>query len=236
MQRVFQGASTVNAILKGDLIERAAEAGMRSVFIGFESLDESSLQFASKQQNIGRDYDVSIRRLDDLGIKVNGSFVFGLDGDTTEVFARTVEWAVSRGITTATFHIATPYPGTEYYRQMQIEGRLRTDDWDLYDTRNIVFEPKGMSAEALKSGYEWAYREFYSWAIIYRSSQQHVVLNQSLRNFSYSAGWKKSEPVWNWLIQSGLLGKMRRTLELTLDGSNQYEPIIGGKNGLEKVV
>src|SRR5262249_48186415 len=39
MGRVFQGASTVNAILQGDLIERAVEAGMRSVFVGFETLD-----------------------------------------------------------------------------------------------------------------------------------------------------------------------------------------------------
>jgi radical SAM superfamily enzyme YgiQ (UPF0313 family) len=236
MRRVFQGASTVNAILKGDLIERAAEAGMRSVFIGFESLDVSSLQFSNKQQNMGRDYDAAIRQLDDLGIKINGSFVFGLDGDTSDVFARTVDWAVSRGITTATFHIATPYPGTEYYRQMQSEGRLQTHDWDLYDTRHVVFEPKGMTAASLTAGYEWAYREFYSWLNIYRASQQHAAPNQSLRHFFYSAGWKKAEPVWNWLIQSGLLGQMRKTLELTLDGPNQHKPIAGEKDGVEEVV
>ena len=50
MGRLFQGASTVNAILKGDLIERAADAGMRSVFIGFESLGVNSLAFSNKQQ------------------------------------------------------------------------------------------------------------------------------------------------------------------------------------------
>jgi radical SAM superfamily enzyme YgiQ (UPF0313 family) len=236
MRRVFQGASTVNAILKGDLIERAADAGMRSVFIGFESLDASSLQFSNKRQNLGRDYDAAIRRLDDLGIKINGSFVFGLDGDSSDVFARSVDWAVSRGITTATFHIATPYPGTEYYRQMQSEGRLQTHDWDLYDTRHVVFEPKGMTAASLTAGYEWAYREFYSWPNIYRASQQHAVPNQRLRHFFYSAGWKKAEPVWNWLIQSGLLGQMRKTLELTLDGRNQHKPITGENDDVEEVV
>ena len=39
MGRVFQGASTVNAVLDSDLIEQAAQAGMRSVFIGFETLN-----------------------------------------------------------------------------------------------------------------------------------------------------------------------------------------------------
>ena len=38
MRRVFQGAATVDSILRGDLIERAAEAGMRSIFVGFETL------------------------------------------------------------------------------------------------------------------------------------------------------------------------------------------------------
>ena len=49
---------------------------------------------------------------------INGSFVFGLDGDDPEVFPRTVDWAVKVGITTATFHILTPYPGTALFTDM----------------------------------------------------------------------------------------------------------------------
>src|SRR6185437_5086007 len=55
MNRVFQGASTIDAILRGDLIERAAEAGLRSVFVGFETLSEGNLVQSNKRQNIGRD-------------------------------------------------------------------------------------------------------------------------------------------------------------------------------------
>jgi radical SAM superfamily enzyme YgiQ (UPF0313 family) len=220
MGRLFQGASTVNAILKGNLIEQAAKTGMRSVFIGFESLTNESLKFSNKQQNLGRDYEAAIRRLDSLGIKVNGSFVFGLDGDTADVFARTVAWAVNQGLSTATFHIATPYPGTEYYRQMHSEQRLLHSDWSKYDTRQVVCQPKGMTSEQLIKGYEWAYREFYSWRNIARASKQHTAINQQLRHFAYSVGWKKMEPVWNGLIQSGLLEHMRKILEMTLDGEN----------------
>ena len=43
MNRVFQGASTIDAILRGNLIEKAAEAGLRSVFIGFETLSNQNL-------------------------------------------------------------------------------------------------------------------------------------------------------------------------------------------------
>lgn len=43
---------------------------------------------------------------------INGSFIFGLDNDTVDVFDRTTEWAVKNGIATASNHILTPYPGT----------------------------------------------------------------------------------------------------------------------------
>ncbi|TXH69635.1 MAG: B12-binding domain-containing radical SAM protein [Thiothrix sp.] len=235
MGRLFQGASTVNAILKGNLIEQAAEAGLRSIFIGFESLGKDSLSFSNKSQNLGRDYVAAIQRLDSLGIKINGSFVFGLDGDTPDVFARTVDWAVSQGLTTATFHIATPYPGTEYYKQMQAQGRLTTQDWDIYDTRHVVFQPKGMSAQQLKAGYDWAYKAFYSWANIAKASQNHAAFNQHLRHFAYSAGWKKAEPMWNFMIQHKLLSPMRQVLETVLDGRTPA-PKSRSRHALEKVL
>lgn len=84
---LFQGASTVDAILNGDLVERAVEAGLRSIFIGFESLSPEALKGANKPQNIGPSYNDAIRRLDSLGVMINGSFVFGLDGDDASVRA-----------------------------------------------------------------------------------------------------------------------------------------------------
>ena len=118
MGRVFQGASTVDAILRDDLIEDAAAAGLRSLFVGFESLSTRSLQDANKKQNLGRDYQRVIRRLDDLGIMINGSFVFGLDGDRGDVFERTVDWAV----TERTHHSDLPHP-----HAISRHGALRAD-------------------------------------------------------------------------------------------------------------
>jgi len=45
------------------------------------------------------------RRLSDLGIMINGSFVFRMDDDGPDVFNRTIDRAVRSGITSATFHI-----------------------------------------------------------------------------------------------------------------------------------
>src|ERR1700761_8406150 len=166
MRRLFQGAATVDSILRGDLIERAAEAGLRSIFVGFETLAPENLRRSNKRQNLGRDYKDVTDRLHSLGIMVNGSFVFGMDEDGDDVFRRTVDWAVDHGITTATFHIMTPYPGTQLHARMMREDRIVTTDWSLYDTRHVVYRPKRISPEALKNGYDWAYREFYRWSSI----------------------------------------------------------------------
>src|SRR5207244_7660867 len=89
MRRLFQGAATVDSILHGDLIERAAAAGLRSLFVGFETLTPGNLARANKRQNLGRDYAAVCRRLHDLGLLINGSFVFGMDADDETEFART---------------------------------------------------------------------------------------------------------------------------------------------------
>jgi hypothetical protein len=77
-------------------------------------------------QNLNRDYDAAIRRLHDHGVMVNGRFVFGMDSDDPDVFERTVDWAISQGIETATFHILTPYPGTARPRSARSATRCGT--------------------------------------------------------------------------------------------------------------
>ena len=216
MNRVFQGASTIDAILRGDLIEKATEAGMRSVFVGFETLTNGNLVQSNKKQNIGKDYKAAIDRLHSLGIMINGSFVFGLDDDGKDVFKRTVDWAVTNALTTSTFHVLTPYPGTGLYKNMQAQGRILHNNWDLYDTRHVVYKTVSLNEAELKEGYDWAYRSFYSWKNITRASLQHNSIKHAIKHFAYAGGWKKFEPLWNFMIKTQGLNKMLPLLESIL--------------------
>jgi radical SAM superfamily enzyme YgiQ (UPF0313 family) len=213
MERLFQGAATVDSILRGDLIERAAEAGLRSLFVGFETLTPENLVRTNKRQNLGRDYARVARRLHDLGIMINGSFVFGMDEDDADVFARTVDWAIAQGVTTATFHIQTPYPGTRLFARMNAEHRIVTRDWDLYDTRHVVYRPARLTPRALKNGYDWAYQEFYRWSSIARASWAHGALKHRAKHFFYAAGWKKFEGLWDVVIRMKQLPALTPLLE-----------------------
>ena len=98
---------------------------------------------------------------------INGSFVFGLDGDDPDVFRRTVDWAVESGITTATFHIADALPGHRAARaDVTRRGASPPTTGICYDTRHVVYRPIGLSADELKRGYDWSYRAFYEWGAI----------------------------------------------------------------------
>ena len=216
MNRVFQSAATVQSILEGDLIEKAAEAGMRSVFIGFETFSPENLKASNKCQNLQRDYSAAVKRLHSLGIMINGSFVFGLDHDDTDVFRRTVDWGVDNAITTATYHILTPYPGTRQFKRMEAEGRILTYDWSKYDTRTVVYQTRGLSAEQLKAGYDWACRSFYSWNNILRACSHDTTLTQRITHLMYTGGWKKFEQLWGVLVRVGGLNKALPLLEQLL--------------------
>jgi radical SAM superfamily enzyme YgiQ (UPF0313 family) len=222
MGRLWQAAGTVQSVLRPGLLERAVASGLRSLFVGFETLNPTSLRAQRKFQNLRRDYGQAVRRLHDLGVMVNASFVFGMDEDDPSVFRRTVDWAVERGIETATFHILTPYPGTALFARMEAEGRILHRDWDRYDTRHAVFRVRGMTGEELEAGYWWAYREFYRWGSILRGAARKDDPVGALRHVAYAAGWKKLEPLWDRVIRARQMLRMRPALEAILRGFGRH--------------
>ena len=223
MGRVWQAAGTVQTVTMPNLLEKAVDCGLRSLFVGFETLNNENLKTQHKIQNLNRNYDDAIRRLHDLGLMINASFVFGMDDDDESVFERTVEWAIQQGIETATFHILTPYPGTALHDKMVKQKRITTQNWDLYDTRHAVFEPKKMSRAALEAGYRRAYKDFYRWGSIFRSAGVQEGLREQLRHVAYVSGWKKFEPLWDWVIRAKRVGNLLPVLESVLSGFNLQE-------------
>jgi radical SAM superfamily enzyme YgiQ (UPF0313 family) len=216
MGRLWQAAGTVQSVLQPGLLEKAVQAGLRSLFVGFETLNPQSLREQRKHQNLHHNYNEAVQRLHELGVMVNGSFVFGMDHDDESVFDRTVAWAIEQGIETATFHILTPYPGTALYARMHAAGRLTTYDWDRYDTRHVVYRPNLLSPEALERGYWHAYREFYRWGSIWKGAGTKMSLSGQLRHIAYAGGWKKLEPLWDWVIRTRRVNQLLPMLESLL--------------------
>ena len=168
MKLKWQAAVSINAAKDDELLDLMKASGCRSLFIGFESINPASVQNVHKVQNSTAEYEAAIEAIHKRGIMINGSFVFGLDGDTPETFKATVEWIVRNKIETVTSHILTPYPGTALYDRMRAAGRITSRNLSLYNTANVVFQPQGMTKAELYSGYLNVYRQVYSLKNIFR--------------------------------------------------------------------
>ncbi len=151
-----------------ELLNLARRSGCMGLFIGFESLSQQTLQAMGKSFNRVNAYRDRIKRIHDHGIGIQGSFIFGNDGDTSAVFEDTVRFTLDSRLDAALFSILTPFPGTRLYHKMRSQGRILSHDWSRYDMNHVVFEPRGMSPQQLQQGFHWAYRRLYSWSSITR--------------------------------------------------------------------
>ena len=108
---------------------------------------------------------------------------------------------------------------------MQNEGRILHNNWDLYDTRNVVYKTIGLNDIELKTGYDWAYQSFYSWRNIAKASLGYDNIKHSIKHFAYAGGWKKFEPLWNFIIKTEGLNRMLPLLETILSKVNKKREI-----------
>jgi radical SAM superfamily enzyme YgiQ (UPF0313 family) len=153
----------INLLGKNEKFLKAArEAGCISWFVGFESINPSSLKEAHKVSNKAEDYDRAIKVVRKYGMGIVGGFIFGFDNDTPEIFDATLEAVLSWDIDAAEFNILTPYPGTPLYYRLDKEGRILTKDWTKYTQAHVVYQPKNMTPKELLEGTKKVIKGFYS--------------------------------------------------------------------------
>jgi radical SAM superfamily enzyme YgiQ (UPF0313 family) len=145
-----------------ELLRLAVRSGCGGLFVGLESLSQESLSDWSKGPNRSQDYVRQVRQLHDAGIAVFAGFVFGSDGDTPDVFRKTLEFLDEADIDALQATRLTPFPGTPLFDEMDGEGRVFDTDWGHYDFGHVVFEPMRMSVETLDLGVAWISSQFYS--------------------------------------------------------------------------
>lgn len=157
------GLSTTRIAEDAELLKLAAQSGCKGLLLGFESIDQDTLNQTRKGFHAAARYAEVVKKLHDHGIGIQGCFVFGFDNDDASVFERTAAFVDKTKIDLPRYAVATPFPGTGLYRRLEAEGRLLHRRWDLYDVEHVVFQPKQMSPERLQEGLEWTWRQSYSW-------------------------------------------------------------------------
>lgn len=146
------------------LVKGMAESGCVAVLIGFESLNADNLAQMRKKWNSKHPYHEAIARFHEHGILVYGSFIFGYDHDTVDVFQRTLDFALESQLFLVNFSALTPTPASALYSRMEKEERLLYPRWWLdpaYQYGDAVYRPRHMTAERLTQGCRWARGQFY---------------------------------------------------------------------------
>ncbi|UCF08298.1 MAG: B12-binding domain-containing radical SAM protein [Thermoplasmata archaeon] len=145
-----------------ELIAAAADSGCMVLQFGFDSISKETLKSMNKSFNIKRDYRTLIKKCHDHGIEVSGSFIFGWDTDTKDVFEKTVDFACDADIDMPVYFPLTPFPGTDIYNTFLEQGRILTQDWSKYNWNMCVYRPNNMTPEELLSGCFFAFEQSYS--------------------------------------------------------------------------
>ena len=139
-----------------DLLALMAASGCVLFMIGFESLKSENLkQMRKGSHNSKAFFEESIGKIKDRGIMVYGSFLFGYDHDTLDIFGETLDFAMKNKLVAVNFNTLNPLPGTRLYDRLKAEGRLRSEQWWLegkYKYGEVMFEPRQMTPRQLKEG------------------------------------------------------------------------------------
>ncbi len=156
----FHTQITINVADDQDMMDLLYAAGFDWVFIGIETPEEASLAECNKKQNLHRDLPDQIRRLQRNGLQVQGGFIIGFDNDPPDIFERQYNFIQETGIVMAMVGLLQAPKGTELYKRLEREGRLREGyvGNNVIDDTNVVTR---MDGELLRRNYRVLVQALY---------------------------------------------------------------------------
>ena len=115
---------SINLSDDSDLMRMMIEAGFATVFVGIETPDSDSLVECGKNQNKNRDLVESVKKIQNMGMEVNGGFILGFDSDKPSIFKRQIEFIQKSGIVTAMVGLLNVPPRTRLHERLKKANRL----------------------------------------------------------------------------------------------------------------
>jgi radical SAM superfamily enzyme YgiQ (UPF0313 family) len=148
--------ASINVADDPEVLEWAAQAGCKMIFLGIEAEDDDALSEVNKRLNLKRgssSYEQTFDRIHAAGIAILGAFIFGMDSDTPETLRRRADFMINSGVDAMQLTTMTPLPGTRLFKHLEEEGRLLytkfPEDWAHYDLTKLVHQPVEMEPDEL---------------------------------------------------------------------------------------
>ena len=125
-------------LMNEKLLFSLASAGLYAVKYGIESANNKVLRLCKKSLNLinAKKMIIYTRK---LGIKVHLTFCLGLPGETRQSIQDTVDFIAETKPDSLQFSLATPFPGTSYFKYLAKSKSILSENWLDYDGNNKYF-------------------------------------------------------------------------------------------------
>ena len=123
----FSTEASLNLADDDELMSLMSALDFRYVFVGVESPDNEVLRSTQKRANLNRNIVRDLHRIYDHGIVVNGGFILGLDGETSQSAPMMIDLITNGKICMAMVGLLYALPNTQLTRRLETEGRLLND-------------------------------------------------------------------------------------------------------------
>jgi len=120
-------------LVSEETVKLMAGAGCRGLAFGVETLNDQSLKQISKKFISEKKVRAFIKLLKKYDIWSHATYALGLPGESKRSILDTIEFALNAGSDSLQFSIATPYPGTPFYKLCKDNSWLITEDFTRYD-------------------------------------------------------------------------------------------------------
>ena len=163
-----------------ELLTAMENANCLHLFIGFESLDPATLQSMKKKINKPEQYGEAIQNIHRHGIRVVFSTIIGDDNTSQKSADHLKSFIEGNHVFHVLLNVLTPYPGTRLLEEMNRENRILTSEPQLYNIRNIVFMPKGITPAQLEELYLSLCNNIFRYNAVYRRGKALLNLTDRL--------------------------------------------------------
>jgi len=196
-----------DGLVDDEVLEWLAEAGCVSYKFGLEHLDEDVLRLIPKPLNANHMKHI-IKKTKQLGMRAYVNVMIGLPGSTYKKDLEMVKRVLDMEPDVLQFSIATPYPGTLFYKQAKEKGYLVSDIFDA--TGEAAVSYPNYSKEEITDMFNLALKMWY----------KRVVFKQPKSLAFYFKSEIKREGLFPTIVKS--IHYIKNTIESIKNNKNCY--------------
>ncbi|WP_400251636.1 B12-binding domain-containing radical SAM protein [Methanobrevibacter smithii] len=173
---IMWGCTSRVDTLDEKLLKKMKEAGCITIFIGVESADQQQLDNMCKNTTIAK-IENAFKIAHKLKIRTIASVALGMPGDTKEIMNKTVKFVHKLKPNYVIYSLATPYPGTRFYKEAFEKNLIKIKDWSKYTLITPILETIDCSLNDMRKIQAKAFMKFYL--------RPHYIIRQFLQDGPY---------------------------------------------------